>query len=102
MQDERSNEMYRSFSIIYFESSNPGVKITTQATKEIANRASHFVVRKFLSVDYCRIRKRLALPLPITEALPQSHVIRSFSSPYPWQIWLQWVLEDRILTLGNR
>lgn len=75
--------------------------IRTQARQEIAKRANDLVAKQFLAVNYYRIRKRLALPLPITEALSKTHTVRAFSSPYPWQIWLQWALEDRILALGE-
>ena len=52
-----------------------------------------------LLVDYYRIRRRIAYPLPISElSLPASKP-RGFEN-YPWGIWLSWVLEERVTVLG--
>ena len=75
--------------------------IAARARQEIANRASRLGAERFLLVHYYRIRKRLAVPLPITDSLPQAYAVRNFSSPYPWAIWLKWALEDRMLALGE-
>lgn len=48
-----------------------------------------------------RIRKRLALSLPIRDSLPPAHTVRAFSSPNPWSIWLKWALENHMLALGK-
>ena len=69
--------------------------------QEIANRANRFTGDRFLSVHYYRIRKRLAVPLPITDSASQKHSVRAFSSPYPWAIWLRWALENRMVVLGE-
>lgn len=55
----------------------------------------------FLWIDYYRIRKKLALPLPI-DALPVTWPkVRDFALPYPWATWLLWALEERITSLGE-
>jgi len=69
--------------------------------EEIARRASKLVSQRFLLVHYYRIRKRLALPLPITGPVSAEYPVRGFTSLYPWNIWLMWALEDRIETLGS-
>lgn len=76
--------------------------IDTRAQQELAKRAKQLAVARFLPVHYYRIRKRLALPLPIKDSLTASpHTVRAFSSSYPWSIWLKWALENRMLALGE-
>jgi hypothetical protein len=72
-----------------------------EARQEIARRASHFTAQRFLPVNYYRIRKRLAIPLPVSGPLPQGHSVRAFFSSYSWLIWLFWALEDRVIALGE-
>lgn len=70
-------------------------------SQELTNRASRLAIESFLVVHYYRIRKRIALPLPIKDPVTSSHTVRAFSSPYPWSIWLTWSLENRVLALGE-
>lgn len=71
------------------------------ATAEIAERASHLLPRQFLTVDYYRIRSKIAVPLPVEGLLDASAPVRGFKAAYPWSIWLLWALEDRLLVLGE-
>ena len=68
---------------------------------ELVGRSNRFRSQRFLPVAYYRIRKHLAVPLPITVAVTDSPKVRDFSSPYPWGIWLKWALEERVLCLGE-
>lgn len=70
-----------------------------QSSLEI--RARQFCTQQFLPVHYYRIRKRLAVPLPITGFDFQAHSVRGFDARYPWAIWLLWALEDA-LPLSDR
>ncbi|MBK5939811.1 hypothetical protein [Halochromatium roseum] len=67
---------------------------------EIDRRAKHLCQQRVLAVDYYRIRKRLAVPLPVHAPLTACYPVRNFSARYTWTIWLLWALEDRIETLG--
>lgn len=73
----------------------------TRATTELAVRARHLLRRRFLAVDYYRIRSKVAAPLPITGLLDETFPVRGFAVEYPWNIWLLWALEDRLLALGE-
>ena len=72
----------------------------TDIQSEIDRRANHLCRQRVLTVDYYRIRKRLAVPLPVHAPLTASFPVRNFTARYPWNIWLLWALEDRIETLG--
>ncbi|MBK5938037.1 heparinase II/III domain-containing protein [Halochromatium roseum] len=72
----------------------------THIQSEIDRRAKHLCRQRVLPVDYYRIRKRLAVPLPILAPLTASYPVRNFTARYPWNVWLLWALEDRIETLG--
>lgn len=72
----------------------------TAPLHEIARRSHTLISQRFLPIDYYRIRKRLALPLPITGFVSPQHPVRNFQAAYPWNIWLLWSLEERIETLG--
>ena len=66
---------------------------------EIRQRAEAYRAQDSLVVDYYRIRRRLAYPLPVTGlSLPS---VRVPTIPvYPWATWMTWALEERICCLG--
>lgn len=66
---------------------------------EAARRASELVRRKFLDVDYYRIRRKLAYPLPLKSLSIPSVPVPTVPG-YPWSIWMLWALEERVYSLG--
>ncbi len=69
------------------------------AREEVLRRAEQHLTQKRLIVDYYRIHRKLAYPLPVTRIdNPPVPVEDSFS--YPWEIWMLWELEERINCLG--
>jgi hypothetical protein len=69
--------------------------------QEFDKRAALYVRQCYLPVSYYRIRKRLAVPLPVNVGISTENSVRAFSSSYPWAIWLTWALEERIVVLGE-
>jgi hypothetical protein len=69
------------------------------ATEELQRRARHYLSQKFLVVDYYRIRRRLAYPLPIRELQIPEIPVPGIAN-YPWATWMLWELEERINALG--
>ncbi len=65
----------------------------------IRARADHHLAQTHLLVDCYRIRRRLAVPLPITGIYPLDMQVRSIEG-YPWSVWMTWALEERINSLG--
>jgi hypothetical protein len=67
--------------------------------KELRRRADHYLQQKYLVVDYYRIRRRLAYPLPVEKMhIPQVPI--PGIENYPWATWMMWELEERINSLG--
>lgn len=66
---------------------------------EIQRRAAWHVRQKRLVVDYYRIRRMLAYPLPARSLAIPSMVVPSING-YPWVTWMLWALEERIYSLG--
>lgn len=66
---------------------------------EIQRRARGCLLQRRLVVDYYRIGRKLAYPLPLT-SLPVPDVPVPGIPGYPWSTWLSWTLEERILALG--
>jgi len=76
------------------------VKISQQIIEaEIHRRATAFLGQRRLAVDYYRIRRKLAYPLPVGE-LPHPGIRVPSIPAYPWAIWMLWELEERIGSLG--
>lgn len=73
----------------------------TRASIELVVRAKHLLHCRFLTVDYYRIRNKVATPLPVTSLMDTNFPVKGFSVAYPWSIWLLWRLEDRLLALGE-
>jgi hypothetical protein len=66
---------------------------------EIRRRAEEEAGRRYLVVDYYRIRRRLAYRLPVT-SLSVPRVSVPTISGYPWATWMLWALEERVHSLG--
>ncbi len=66
---------------------------------EVQSRAAHYLRQEWLEVDFYRIRQRLAFPLPLAQ-LPCPEVVVRGIAYYPWETWVLWNLEERLLTLG--
>jgi hypothetical protein len=65
----------------------------------IAKRGAQQLRRRVLPVDYYRIRRRLALELPM-RSLPSLEMPIKGIPAYPWGTWAMWALEERVLALG--
>jgi hypothetical protein len=66
---------------------------------ELRRRAAYYLQQNYLIVDYYRIRRRLAYPLPVQSLhLPQVPI--PGIENYPWATWMTWELEERINSLG--
>ena len=72
---------------------------STAIESELLRRAARCWSASHLIVDYYRIRRRLAYPLPI-QGLRIPQVPAPTINNYPWSIWLLWSLEERIGALG--
>jgi hypothetical protein len=68
-------------------------------TREIQCRAEHYLRQNCLTVDYYRIRRRLAYPLPIKSLHIPAVPVEGIAN-YPWATWMLWELEERISALG--
>ncbi|OYN89008.1 hypothetical protein CGZ91_12095 [Parenemella sanctibonifatiensis] len=84
----------------------PGGTMTTISTHadspwltELARRAEAAVEAYAISVDYYRIRRRLAWPRPVTALPTEAGVALDFTG-YPWSIWFCWTWEDRLYALS--
>lgn len=66
---------------------------------EIRRRAEDYQSQRYLVVDYYRIRRKLAYPLPVESLSIPSVPVPSISD-YPWPIWMLWELEERVNSLG--
>ena len=73
----------------------------TRATleAEIRRRAAVFLSQSHLPVDYYRIRRRVAYPLPVRSIQLPGMPVGDLTS-YPWATWMTWALEERIECLG--
>lgn len=65
----------------------------------IVRRAEHYLGQRYLDVDYYRIRRQLAYPLPV-ESLSIPAVPVPTIAEYPWATWMLWALEERVHSLG--
>jgi hypothetical protein len=70
-----------------------------RAKEELRRRAAHYLEQPYLVVDYYRIRRKLAYPLPI-KSLSLPTVPVPGISEYPWATWMTWALEERVNCLG--
>jgi len=71
---------------------------------ELARRAADQLASDHLVVDYYRVRRRLAYPLPVRAFRIHEYPLRRDQEDhrlgYPWSIWLSWALEERVYALG--
>lgn len=65
----------------------------------ILRRASDQLSQNRLVVDFYRIRRRLAYPLPVREESFPEFPTR-LGTWYPWDCWLAWAIEERVWNLG--
>jgi hypothetical protein len=78
----------------------PEIPLTRNAIEaEIRQRATSFQTQRRLVVNYYRIRRRLAYPLPVPSLSMPSVPVPSIAD-YPWPIWMLWELEERVHALG--
>ena len=71
----------------------------SQIESEIQRRAQKYLARDYLEVDYYRIRRQLAYPLPV-KSLSIPTVPVPTIKVYPWATWMTWELEERVCCLG--
>lgn len=71
----------------------------TAVEAEMRRRAKSHLPQRRLVVDYYRIGRRLAYPLPVTSLLVPDVPVPGIAG-YPWDTWMSWALEERILVLG--
>jgi len=77
------------------------MKTQTTPQEVVRRRAKDEASKDRLIVDYYRVRRKLAYPLPIAGLHVAGFPLRSFpSADYPWSIWLTWSLEERLAALG--
>jgi len=76
--------------------------VRTAALAELRRRAAAHAAQPRLLVDYWRIRRRIAYPLPVRAyvVLPMPLRMDLGDDDYPWGTWLVWALEERIDALG--
>lgn len=77
---------------------------SSPAARELNRRVRRHLPQTRLLVDYYRIRRRAAFPLPVTGPwpLPEAMPLRFISDMrYPWGIWMAWALEERLQVLGQ-
>lgn len=78
---------------------NSGSLDRLQVGVELHRRAEHYLLQRYLNVDYYRIFRKLAYPLPISGiSLPGVPV--PGDNRYPWATWMMWELEQRVNSLG--
>jgi len=78
----------------------PGAALDRRTLEaEIQRRARWQLRQTRLIVDYYRIGRRIAYPLPLGELAAPQIPIPGLSS-YPWGTWLSWTLEERVTGLG--
>jgi len=74
----------------------------TDIDGELRRRAAFHLAQTHLRVEYYRIRRSLAYPLPVRGFHVADLPLRGIPSrDYPWSIWLAWALEERIGALGH-
>ncbi|MCW8129844.1 MAG: heparinase II/III family protein [Planctomycetota bacterium] len=67
---------------------------------ELKRRAAWHLKQTHLLVDYYRVRRRLAYPLPVRAIhISEMKVRRDYSRDYPWPTWMTWALEERVAAL---
>jgi hypothetical protein len=66
---------------------------------DLRRRAQGHLGHRRLVVDYYRVGRKIAYPLPVPSlSLPDVPI--PGIAPYPWATWLLWALEERMTALG--
>ncbi len=79
---------------------HPGTALDqTVVEAEMCRRAELHLQQRRLLVDYYRIGRKLAYPLPLASLTVPDVAVPGIPG-YPWSTWLSWTLEERILALG--
>jgi len=82
------------------QASEDGTGLSRRSVEaEIRRRADFYLSQDRLVVDYYRIRRKLAYPLPIRSLSIPSVPVPGIPE-YPWPTWMVWGLEERIASLG--
>ena len=71
----------------------------SEIEQELHRRAESFLSQKHLLVNYNRIYRRVAYPLPV-RCFELLKYPMPEGSDYPWATWLVFALEERIYSLG--
>ena len=66
---------------------------------ELQRRTAQHLGQSRLIVDYYRVGRKLAYPLPVPSLSIPEVVVPGIAN-YPWSIWMLWALEERMLCLG--
>jgi len=64
----------------------------------LASRGKKAVEKTILLVDFYRIRRKVALPLPLA-TIPELPPAVGAIEVYPWLTWISWEIENRALSL---
>lgn len=76
------------------------MKIPSELTSIPTKRSALEKSQTRLLVDYYRIRRKIAFPLPVDKFFEIKIPSKSISG-YPWSIWMIWRLEERFHALYN-
>lgn len=74
-------------------------KAAMVARSILEQRADRMARQDHLLVDFYRIYRKLAYPLPVTSIAPHEIQVEGIAR-YPWEIWMIWKLEDRVHSLA--
>ena len=66
---------------------------------EMRDRANFYKQQTCLLVDYYRVRRKVAYPLPIRQIVLPDMPMKNLPV-YPWAIWMTWNLEERVHSLA--
>ena len=66
---------------------------------ELARRAAWYRQQRVLTVDYYRIRQKVAFTLPLVRPALPAFPVRGLPA-YPWLTWLSWSYEERLHALA--
>lgn len=72
----------------------------TAARQEVLARADHQLAARRLIVDFYRIRRQIAYPIPIRDTGVLQINTRNITGAYPWDVWMAWAVEERVAALG--
>jgi hypothetical protein len=109
LSHNKSGKALRFLTTIHLEDranrapgSNSSSQLRLSAINELCKRGLTAAGQTQLAVDFYRIRRKLAITLPVKELLRYKFPIRGYpkDKSYPWGIWLCWALEDRIAALA--